>query len=60
MWNPDNIKVGDIVKVKDHDWVGTVVGSGFGKPDKGMLRVQLSFGLTYDAFPAWLEKTLDN
>ena len=57
MYNPEKIKVGDIVKVKEHDWVGTVVGAAFGKPLNSQLRIQLSFGLTYDAYPSQLEKT---
>lgn len=57
MWNPENIKVGDVVKTKQSGWVGKVVGEGFGKPDKGMVRVQLSFGLTHDFYPSHLEKT---
>ncbi len=57
MWNPENLKVGDRVKSKTHGWCGVVVGEGFGTPDKGMLRVQLSFGLTHDFYPSHLEKT---
>ena len=48
MYNPENLKVGDRVKSTASGWVGVVVGEGFGKPDKGMLRVQLSFGLPHD------------
>ena len=57
MYNPENLKVGDRVKSTQSGWVGVVVGEGFGKPDKGMLRVQLSFGLTHDFYPSHLEKT---
>ena len=57
MWNPENIKVGDRVKSLNHGWVGVVVGESFGTPDKGMLRVQLSFGLTHDFHPSHLTLT---
>jgi hypothetical protein len=57
MWNPENLKVGDRVKSKQSGWVGVVVGKSFGTPDKGMLRVQLSFGLTHDFYPSHLELT---
>ena len=58
MWNPENLKVGDRVKSKQSGWVGVVVGEkSFGKPESGMLRVQLSFGLTHDFYPSHLEKT---
>ena len=29
----------------------------FGKPESGMLRVQLSFGLTHDFYPSHLKRT---
>tara|TARA_Y100000296_G_C5021980_1_gene180297 strand:- start:87 stop:263 length:177 start_codon:yes stop_codon:yes gene_type:complete len=57
MWNPENIKVGDRVKTLSSGWVGVVVGEGFGKPEKGTLRVQLSFGLTHDFPPSHLTLT---
>ena len=57
MYNPENLKVGDRVKSTHHGWVGVVVGSSFGKPEGGMLRVQLSFGLTHDFYPSHLERT---
>ena len=57
MYNPENLKVGDRVKTRSSGWVGVVVGSSFGEPDKGMLRVQLSFGLTHDFYPSHLKKT---
>ena len=53
----NEIKIGDTVKVKSHDWVGTVVGSAFGKPESGQLRVHLSFGLTHDFYAEELTKT---
>ena len=56
MYNPNNIKIGDAVKLKPWDEVGMVVGSAFGKPEKGMLRIQLSCGLTYDTHPVYLKK----
>ena len=57
MRNPENLKVGDRVKSKQSGWDGVVVGKSFGTPDKGMLRVQLSFGLTHDFYPSHLELT---
>ena len=58
MWNPENLKVGDRVKTKQSGWVGVVVGEkSFGKPESGMLRVQLSFGLTHDLYPSHLKRT---
>ena len=57
MYNPENIKAGDTVKVTKHGWVGKVVGPAFGKPISTQVRIQLSFGLTYDAYPSELEKT---
>ncbi len=58
MYNPENLKVGDRVKTKQSGWVGVVVGEkSFGKPEGGMLRVQLSFGLTHDFYPSHLELT---
>ena len=58
MWNPENLKVGDRVKTKQSGWVGVGVGEkSFGKPESGMLRVQLSFGLTHDFYPSHLELT---
>ena len=57
MYNPNNIKIGDVVKVKEHNWIGRVVGAAFGKPITAQVRLQLSCGLTYDAYPALLERT---
>jgi hypothetical protein len=57
MYNPENLKVGDRVKATHRGWVGVVVGEGFGTPpDKRMLRVQLSFGLTHDFYPSHLKR----
>ena len=58
MYNPENLKVGDRVKSTASGWVGVVVGEKrFGKPESGMLRVQLSFGLTHDFYPSHLKRT---
>ena len=40
MYNPENLKVGDRVKSKQSEWVGVVVGAGFGK-DQADLRGSL-------------------
>ena len=58
MYNPENLKAGDRVKTRSSGWVGVVVGEkSFGKPESGMLRVQLSFGLTHDFYPSHLKLT---
>ena len=60
MYNPNNIQIGDVVKVKEHNWIGKVVGAAFGKPITTQVRLQLSCGLTYDAYPSQLENYEEN
>jgi hypothetical protein len=57
MKNTHTYKKGDRVKTRSSGWVGVVVGSSFGEPEKGMLRIHLSCGLTHDFRPSQLELT---